>query len=131
MPEASLSASVNYTAPGGSVVNQTFVAVGSYAASSLGTVDVPSGAGAGASFAIPLGGVANAIGFALKNSVGTGVRVKFQGNPTGMWLANSGCILYGNASGPVASSPPVGAIEVNLINAQTAPGEISYLIFGD
>ncbi len=131
MPEASLSASVNYTAPGGSVVNQTFVSVGSYAASSLGTVDVPSGALAGASFAIPLGGVALPIGFHIKNSVGTGVRVKLQGNPTGTWLANGGCMLVQSASGPAASSPPLTALEVNLINAQTAPGEISYLIFGD
>lgn len=131
MPEASLSASVNYTAPGGSVINQTFVSVGSYAAQSLGTVDVPSGAGAGASFAIPLGGVANVIGFALKNSVGTGARVKFQGNPTGMWLANNGVMLVQSDRTPGASSPSVTAIEVDLINAQTAPGEIGYLIFGD
>lgn len=131
MPEASLSASVNYTAPGGAVINQTFASVGSYAAQSLGTVDVPSGAGAGASFAIPLGGVANVIGFAVKNSVGTGVRIKFQGNPTGMWLANSGVMLVQNDKMPSASSPSVTAIEVDLINAQTAPGEVSYLIFGD
>lgn len=131
MPEASLSASVNYTAPGGSVVNQTFVAVGSYAAQSLGTVDVPSGAGAGASFAIPLGGVGLPIGFALKNSVGTGIRVKMQGNPTGMWLADGGCVLVQSAKGPSASGTPLSALEINLIGAQTAPGEVSYLIFGD
>jgi hypothetical protein len=129
MPQLTLSASMNYTAPGGATVNQEFVAIGSYAASSLGVIDVPSGAAQGATFSAPLGAVAAPVGFGIKNSVGTAVRLKFQGNPTGMWLPNNGCVLMGGDK--IAASSPLSAIQIDLISAQTAPGELSYIIFGD
>ena len=120
---------MNYVAPGGAQVNQEFVAVGSYAASSLGVIDVPSGALSGASFTAPLGAVAAPIGFGINNSVGTAVRVKFQGNPTGMWLDDGGCILQGGTRTP--ASNPLSAVQIDLLQTQTAPGSVSYIIFGD
>lgn len=129
MPQVSFSASLNYTAPGGGTVNQDIVAVGSYLASSLGTLDVPSGSSSGATFSIPLGGVGNPIAFYLKSSVGTTTIVKTQAQPTGVPLTDGGVLLSANPKTPLAS--PLGAITVQLTAAQTAYGAIDYLIFGD
>ncbi len=129
MPQASLSASLNYQVPGGDTVNQAFVAVGSYAASSLGVIDVPSGSSSGATFAAPLGAVGNPIAYGFKNNVGTGILVKTQSNPTGIYLADGGVMLYSQAKAPAQS--PLSAFSIQLLNAQTAPGSADYLIFGD
>lgn len=129
MPQVSLSASLNYTAPGGGTINQDIASVGSYAASSMGVIDVPSGSNSGATFSVPLGGVAIPIAFRVKNSVGTAVRVALQSNPTGMQLTDGGELLYAQQKTPLNLG--VTAISVVLTAAQTAPGEVSYEIFGD
>ena len=129
MPQVSLSASLNYTAPGGGTINQDIVAVGSYLASSLGTLDVPSGSSSGATFALPLGGVGNPCAFYLKSSIGTAALVKMQSNPTGLPLTDGGVLLYGNPKTPQPS--PLGSLTIQLTAAQTAYGSIDYVIFGD
>lgn len=131
MPQVSLSASVNYQVPGGDTVNQAVVAVGSYAASSLGTVDVPSGAASGATFSPPLGAVGAPVFGYLKNSVGTTIVVRTQGNPTGLPLDNGGVWIFGNNRTPPAAAGPLSALVIQLTAAQTAPGSVDYLIFGD
>lgn len=129
MPQLTLSASMNYTAPGGAQVNQEFVAIGSYAASSIGTIDVPSGSSSGATFAAPLGSVSNVIGWAVKNSVGTTILVKTQSNPTGLPMSDGGSLL--NAMAKTPSLSPLSALSIQLTAAQTAPGSVDYIIFGD
>jgi hypothetical protein len=129
MPQVSLSASLNYTAPGGGTINTDIVAVGSYLASSLGTLDIPSGSSSGATFALPLGGVGNPNFAYVKSSVGTTVLLKMQSNPTGLPLTDGGLQMYGNPKTPVPS--PLGALTVQLTAAQTAYGSIDYVIFGD
>jgi hypothetical protein len=129
MPQVTVSGSVNYQAPGGDQVNQALVAVGSYAASSLGTIDVPSGALSGASFSVPLGGVNTPIGCIVINNVGTGINLKTQGNPTGMRVNDGGLFILANSSTPGAV--PLSAVEVVLSAAQTRTGTITYLLFGD
>lgn len=128
MPQVSLSGSINYQVSG-SPVTTDIVAVGSYAASSIGTVDVPSGALSGASFAIPLGGVNSPVQAFLKNSVGTAVRLKTQSNPTGTVIPDGGWWALASTSTP--GSNPLAAIEVDLLQAQTNTGILTYLIFGD
>lgn len=129
MPQVSLSASLNYTAPGGGTINQDIVAVGSYLASSLGTLDVPSGSSSGATFTLPLGGVGNPCAFYVKSSIGTSCLVKMQNNPTGLPLTDGAVMLYGNPKTPQTS--PLGALAIQLTAAQTAYGSIDYVIFGD
>ncbi len=129
MPQVSLSASLNYQAPGGDPINQALVAVGSYAASSLGTIDVPSGALSGASFSVPFGGVSNPVGCVVVNGVGTGVNLKIQGGSTGMRLNDGGMFIAANTGTPGGS--PLSAVEVVLTAAQTRTGVITYLLFGD
>ncbi len=129
MPQVSLSGSLNYTAPGGGTVNQDIVSVGSYLASSLGTIDVPSGSSSGATFSVPLGGVAIPVAMALKNGVGTAVRVSFQSNPTGFQLTDGGWFTYTQPKTPLTLG--ITAVSIVLSAAQTAPGEIVYEIFGD
>lgn len=129
MPQVSLSASLNYTAPGGGTINTEIVAVGSYLASSLGTLDVPSGAASGATFALPLGGVGNPNAFYIKSSIGTAALLKMQNNPTGLPLTDGGMMVYGNPKTPGAS--PLSAVAIQLTSAQTAYGSIDYVIFGD
>ncbi len=129
MPQVSLSASLNYTAPGGGTINQDIVAVGSYLASSLGTLDVPSGSSSGATFALPLGGVGNPCAFYVKSSVGTTTILKLNGGTTGMALTDGGVMLYGNPKTPGIS--PLNALAVQLTANQTAYGSIDYVIFGD
>lgn len=129
MPQVSLSASLNYTAPGGGTVNQDIVAVGSYLASSLGTLDVPSGTSSGATFALPLGGVGNPCAFYVKSSIGTSAILKINGGSTGVALTDGGVMLYGNTKTPQVS--PLGSLAVQLTNNQTAYGSFDYVIFGD
>ncbi len=130
MPQVSISGSLNYTPPGGSSpVNTDIVAVGSYLASSLGTLDVPSGSSSGATFALPLGGVGNPCAYYVKSSVGTTTLLKINGAPTGLPLTDGGVMLYGNPKTPAVS--PLGALAVQLTAAQTSYGSIDYIIFGD
>jgi len=129
MPQVSLSASLNYTAPGGGTINTDIVAVGSYLASSLGTLDVPSGSSSGATFALPLGGVGNPCAFYVKSSIGTSAILKLNGGATGLPLTNGGVMLYGNPATPLVS--PLGALAIQLTSAQTAYGAVDYVIFGD
>lgn len=130
MPQVSLSASLNYTPPGGSsAVNTDIVAVGSYLASSMGTLDIPSGAASGATFALPLGGVGNPNAYYLKSSIGTAALVKMQNNPTGLPLTDGGVMLYGNPKTPGTS--PLSALAIQLTSAQTTYGSVDYVIFGD
>ena len=131
MPQLTLSGSLNYVAPGGGTVNQDIVAVGSYLASSLGTMDIPSGAASGATFTIPLGGVGNPIAFYLKSSIGTGALVKMQSNPTGLPIMDGGVMVYANPKTPGASAGPLSALAIQLTAAQTAYGFLDYEIFGD
>lgn len=128
MPQASLSASLNYQTLG-ATVNTDIVAIGSYMAQSGGTVDVPSGSSSGATFTIPLGGVDRPIGYYLKSSVGTTTILKEQGGSTGIALTDGGVKLYMNTKPSTVS--PLGALAIQLTAAQTAPGTIDYVIFGD
>jgi len=129
MPQVSLSASLNYTAPGGGTVNTDIVSVGSYLASSLGTLDIPSGSSSGATFALPLGGVGNPNAFYVKSSIGTAALLKMQSNPTGLPLTDGGVLLYGNPKTP--SPSPLGALTIQLTAAQTTYGYVDYVITGD
>jgi hypothetical protein len=131
MPQVSLSASLNYTAPGGGTINTDIVAVGSYLASSLGTLDVPSGSSSGATFALPLGGVGNPCAFYVKSSIGTSAILKLNGGSTGMPLTDGGVMLYGNPKTPASTTGPLAAIAIQLTAAQTAYGSVDYVIFGD
>lgn len=129
MPQVSISGSINYTAPGGGTINTDIVAVGSYLASSLGTLDIPSGAASGATFALPLGGVGNPNFAYIKSSIGTAAILKMQGNPTGIPLTDGGIQIYGNPKTPTPS--PLGALTVQLTANQSAYGSIDYVITGD
>lgn len=131
MPQVSFSASLNYTAPGGGTVNQDLVAVGSYLASSLGTLDIPSGASSGATFALPLGGVGNPCAFLVKSSVGTSTILRTQGNPTGTPLVDGALLYSGGAKTPTGAVGPLSSLVVQLTANQSAYGSIDYVIFGD
>lgn len=128
MPQASLSASLNYQTLG-ATINTDIVAIGSYLAQSGGTVDVPSGAASGATFAIPFGGVDRPIGYYLKSSVGTTTILKEAGGPTGIPLTDGGVKVFMNTK--LTTVSPLGALAIQLVNTQTATGTIDYVIFGD
>lgn len=130
MPQVSLSGSLNYQ-QGGGTVNETIVAVGSYLASSLGTMDIPSGSSSGATFSLPLGGVERACSVHVKNSVGTTMILRMQGNPTGLPLPDGSEFVFNSPKTPALNLGPVSAIVVQLTAAQTAYGYVDYEIFGD
>lgn len=131
MPQVSFSASLNYTAPGGAQINQPLVAIGSYGASSLGTLDIPSGSSSGATFSIPLGGVNAPCAYVMKSSVGTGIVVRSQGNPTGAPLLDGGVVVHANPKTPALSQGPLSSLVIQLTAAQSAYGSLDYMIFGD
>ena len=130
MPQVSLSGSLNYT-QGGGTVNETIVAVGSYLASSLGTMDIPSGSSSGATFSLPLGGVDRACSVHVKTSVGTTTILRMQGNPTGIPMPDGSEFVFNCPRTPAAAVGPVSAIVIQLTAAQTAYGYVDYEIFGD
>ncbi len=128
MPQASLSASLNYQTLG-ATINTDIVAIGSYLSQSGGTVDIPSGSSSGATFSIPLGGVDRPIGYYLKSSVGTTTILKRQGGATGTPLTDGGVEVFMNTK--LTTVSPLSALAVQLVNTQTATGTIDYVIFGD
>jgi hypothetical protein len=130
MPQVSLSGSLNYQ-QGGGTVNENIVAVGSYLASSLGTMDIPSGSSSGATFSLPLGGVERASCVHVKNSVGTTMILRMQGNPTGLPLTDGSEFVCNSPKPPALTLGPLSAIVVQLTAAQTAYGYVDYEIFGD
>lgn len=128
--QLSLSGNLNYTQPGGSdQVNLPLVTSGTYAAQSIGTLDVPSGSASGATVAISFASVANPLGVYVRNNVGTGVNVKINSSTPTFRLVSGGVFVTTGSVEP--SSNPITSIDIVLVNAQTTGGTVDFAVWGD
>ncbi len=128
--DLSLSGNLNYAPPGGgSNVNLPLSVTGTYAAQSIGTLDVPSGSASGTTIAIGFGSVANPIGFYLKNRVGTGVNIEINSATPTFRLPSGGVVMVAGGAQPDAN--PLSGVDVILVGVTTAAGAIDFAVWGD
>lgn len=128
--QLSLSGNLNYTQPGGSdQVNLPLSTSGTYAAQSIGTLDVPSGSASGATVAISFGSVASPLGVYVRNRVGTGVNVKINSSTPTFRLVDGGVFVQAGSVEP--NSNPITSVDIVLVNVQTVGGAIDFAVWGD
>lgn len=128
--DLTLSGNLNYTPPGGgSNVNLPLSVSGTFAAQSLGTLDIPSGSASGATVAISFGSVASPLGVYVKNRVGTGVNVKINSATPTYRMVNNGVFVTAGDSIPAGN--PLTSVDIVLAVAQTATGQVDFAVWGD
>lgn len=128
--ELTLSGNLNYSPPGGgSNVNLPLSVSGTYAAQSLGTLDIPSGSASGTTVAVSFGSVGTPIGLYVKNRVGTGVNVKINSATPTFRLVNDGVLV--TAGGALPGANPLTSVDIVLAVAQTATGQVDFAVWGE
>jgi hypothetical protein len=128
--QLTLSGNINYAPPGGGDnVNLPLSVTGTYAAQSIGTLDVPSGSASGTTVAISFGSVASPLGVYLRNRVGTGINVKINSSTPTFRLVDGGVLVQAGAVDP--ASNPLSSVDLILVNVQTVGGQIDFAVWGD
>lgn len=128
--DLTLSGNLNYSPPGGGDnVNLPLSVSGTYAAQSIGTLDIPSGSASGTTIAVSFGSVAAPLGFYLKNRVGTGINIEINSSTPTFRLVDGGVMVVAGSTLP--GSNALSGVDVILAVAQTATGQVDFAVWGE
>jgi hypothetical protein len=123
---------LQYTPPG-APANSGVAALpvqGTYNAGQSGTIDVPTTAQVGDSFAVPFGSVQAAKLVVLKNNLSSEIAVKVNGaSAVSFNIPPGGEFMFSIPTAPGAN--PFAALSFALTAAPTLVERISYFVFGD
>lgn len=127
---ATFTLNVSYPGPGGTTRTEPAISVlAPFMGQNSGTIDVPAGATAGSSHAIPFGTIAAATGAIVVNGLTQSVTLK-AGGATVHILKPSG--FYAMAGSTAAgATAPLAALTVEPTGTQSAAGTVAFWVFGD
>jgi hypothetical protein len=127
---ATFTLNLSYTGPGGTPRTEPALSVlVPYMSELSGEIDVPAGATAGASIAIPFGTIAAATGAIVKNGLTQSVVLKAGGATVHVLKPNGFYAMAGStAAGATAA---LAALTIEPTVSQVAAGAVSYWVFGD
>lgn len=127
---ATFTLNLSYPGPGGTTRTEPAISVlCPFMAEGSGQIDVPAGATAGASHAIPFGTIAAASGAIVKNGLTQSIVLKLGGATAHVLQPNAFyCCANGASAGATAA---LAAMTIEPTTTQAAAGVVSYWVFGD
>lgn len=127
---ATFTLNLSYTGPGGTTRTEPAISVlAPFQSEVSGEIDIPAGATAGSSHAIPFGTIAAATGAIVKNGLTQAVVLKAGGATVHVLQASA---FYSMAGATAAgATAPLTALTIEPTTTQAAVGTISYWVFGD
>lgn len=127
---ATFTVNLSYTGPGGTTRTEPAISIlAPFMAENSGEIDIPAGATAGSSHAVPFGTIAAATGAIVKNGLTQSVVLKSDG-VTFAVLQSNAAMVYAGATAAGATAP-MTTLTVEPTMTQSAAGTVSYWVFGD
>jgi len=139
MATVSLTSTLQYTPPGGTQVTVPFPISATYTPLNVGTIDIPTGTAAAATYDIPFGSVGVPAGASARvllihnrdNNQDIGLRINSLPVAPAMLmqLPAGGFFMIAMPVDPAAND--LVAAQIEVVSLTTADAEIDYFVFGD
>jgi len=127
---SSVAVSMQYRAPGGTLVTPSITTLAPYNALAGGTIDISAGTASGVQFALNFGSVASPTGILIYNTNLYEMAVWAQGlSSTPFHIASGG--VFALAQPVSCTSVPMSACTLVTTTAQVSAGSVDYVVLGD
>lgn len=130
MATASLTVSLQYSAPGGNTPVAQFQVTTEYTASAVGVIDIPDATAAETEFEVPFGSIENALAVVIRNTNNQELGIRIGAAEADEFtIAPGAFIVLGQPTEP--SSVPLTALAVTTTAEQAGAGGFEYIVLGD